>query len=63
MSLELNFQQQLAQQVRHELALRIHSQPQVDAETWQFQGDSSEWVSFPASLTVLSTFGTYYSFP
>ena len=40
-----------------ELTRRIHSQPQIDGETWQFQGDSSEWVSFTAAL---HTFGTLH---
>ena len=52
-----DFEQQVAQQVNDMFTQRIQSQPQVDGETWQFQGDSSEWVSFPASLTVISTFG------
>ena len=38
------------------LAQRIHSQPQVDGETWQFQGNSGEWVSFPASWNEFGMF-------
>ena len=59
-SLVRDFEKEVAQQVNDELARRKHSQPQVDGETWQFQGDSGEWVSFPASLTVSSTFGTFF---
>ena len=47
-----DFEKQLAQKVRDEL----RQQPHVDGETWQFQGDSGEWVSFPASLNVSSMF-------
>ena len=47
-TLQLDFEKKLTQ--------RIRAQPQVDEETWQFQGDSGEWVSFPASLNVLSMF-------
>ena len=49
---------QLAQKEneRAALAQRIHIQTQIDGETWQFQGDSGEWVSFPVSLNVFSMF-------
>ena len=40
-----------------ELTQRIHSQPQIDEETWQFQGGSSEWISFTAPWHM---FGTLY---
>jgi hypothetical protein len=46
-----------------ELAQRIHSQPQVDGETWQFRGDSREWISFPASLNVFIMFSFLLPFP
>ena len=58
-SLVGDFEKELAQQVNDELAQRIYSQPQVDGETWQFQGDSGEWVSFPASLNMFSMFGLF----
>eukprot|EP00435_Cladocopium_sp_Y103_P057280 s611_g19.t1 len=29
------------------LAQLVDSQPQGDGETWQFEGDSGEWISFP----------------
>ena len=46
-----------------ELAQRIHLQPQVDGETWQFRGDSREWISFPASLNVFIMFSSLLPFP
>ena len=49
-------------QKENELAHRIQSQPQVDGESLQFQGNSGEWVSFPASVTAISAFGTYISY-
>eukprot|EP00435_Cladocopium_sp_Y103_P050321 s635_g15.t1 len=57
-SLVRDFEKQLAQK-ENELAQRIQSQPQVDGETWQFQGDSSEWVSFPdcANKALMVKFG------
>ena len=58
-SLVRDFEKDLAQQVNDELVQRIYSQPQGDGETWQFQGDSGEWVSFPASLNVFSMFGLF----
>lgn len=33
--------------------LDARSQPQVDEATWQFQGDSGQWISFPAPLSGL----------
>eukprot|EP00435_Cladocopium_sp_Y103_P034850 s3451_g9.t1 len=43
---------------KESLAKLLDSQPHVDGETWQFQGDSGEWVSFPeaANKMLLSKF-------
>ena len=41
---------------KESLAKLLDSQPSVDGETWQFQGDSGEWVSFPATSKIFRTF-------
>lgn len=43
-----NLEKQVVQTEKEKssLAQRFDAQPQVDGETWQFQGDSGEWISF-----------------
>ena len=53
-----NLEKQVVQTEKEKssLAQRFDAQPQVDGETWQFQGDSGEWISFTDPLKMFGMF-------